>query len=300
MGDLNLDMARKKDETYKRRTLLNEFADATEAPGYEYLTTVATWQSYGRFRDSDDGLAEHRSSVLDHCYVAGVRAASIAVLDDATTDHRPVLLITEPARISGSANAPTAIKRRNFKGIERAALEAALESMWDWSTVHQIRDVNIIHNFVVAGITAALDVVAPLKEIRVKPGGNLYLTRETLAAMKKRDDARGLSNSNYKFLRNRATRLVRHDKMTSNLSMLAESNNSSKVLWKLANSALGKQRPTLPNSLSLPDGTKTVGNASAADTKNEFYKSKVLKLREDIPVAPPAPKPAWPPEAGRV
>jgi hypothetical protein len=201
--------------------------------------------------------------VLDHDFVAGVRAASIAVLADATTDHRPVLLITEPTRISGAANAPTAIKRGNFKGIERAALEAALESTWDWLTVHQIRDVDAIHDFVVAGITAALDVVARLKEIRVKPGGNHYLTRETLADMKKRDDARGLSNSNYKFLLNRATHLVRYDKMTPNLSMLAESNNSSKVLSELVNSALGKQRPTLPNSLSLPDGTKTVGNTAA-------------------------------------
>jgi hypothetical protein len=37
-----------------------------------------------------------------------------------------------------------------------------------------------VHKFVVDGIHAALDVVAPLKEITVKTGSNLYLTRETL------------------------------------------------------------------------------------------------------------------------
>jgi hypothetical protein len=40
-------------------------------------------------------------------------------------------------------------------------------------------DVDDILNFITSGIVSALDIIAPEKEIRVKKGQNLYLTRET-------------------------------------------------------------------------------------------------------------------------
>jgi hypothetical protein len=57
--------------------------------------------------------------------------------------------------------------------------------------VYAIRDVDDILKFITAGIILALNIVAPEKEIRVKKGPNLYLKRETLEAMKKRDAAAG-------------------------------------------------------------------------------------------------------------
>jgi exonuclease III len=66
MGDLNMDTSRREDSKYTRRKLLQEFTAATEAVGYEYMPTGETWTSY-----SEEDV-ERRSSVLDHCYVAGV------------------------------------------------------------------------------------------------------------------------------------------------------------------------------------------------------------------------------------
>jgi hypothetical protein len=84
-------------------------------------------------------------------------------------DHQPLILVIDPARVSGGSNSNTRnIKSCNFKAIRVADLEAALESTWDWSAVHQVLQVNKLHAFVVDSITAALNVVAPLKEIRVK------------------------------------------------------------------------------------------------------------------------------------
>jgi hypothetical protein len=56
------------------------------------------------------------------------------------------------------------LNRRHFKVIRRDALEWAL-SQRDWLTIYAIKDVEEVHKFVVNGIIAALDVVAPLKEI---------------------------------------------------------------------------------------------------------------------------------------
>lgn len=139
-----------------------------------------------------------------------------------------------------------------------ADLEAALKSTWDWDAVHQVLNVERVHDFVIKGITAALDTVAPLREIRVKKGGNLYLSAETLGVIKKRDMARGdpddLSRTRYRDLRNKATRLVRRDKLCSNISTLNKAAGNPRVLWQLANAALGKPKATLPRHLANPDG----------------------------------------------
>jgi hypothetical protein len=81
--------------------------------------------------------------------------------------------------------------------------------------IYAIKDVEEVHKFVVDGIIAALDVVAPVKEIVVKTGSNLYLKRETLEIMKRRDSARA-GTPRFCALRNTANRLVKRDKLASN------------------------------------------------------------------------------------
>jgi hypothetical protein len=93
--------------------------------------------------------------------------------------------------------------------------------------VYAIKDVDDILEYITAGIISALNVVAPEKEIRVKKGPDLYLTRETLEAMKKRDAATG---RRYHSLRNEVSRLVRRDKQDSNLLSLKKASNDPKVL----------------------------------------------------------------------
>jgi hypothetical protein len=124
--------------------------------------------------------------------------------------HCRLILVVDPNWVNGLANVPTILKRVNYKAVMPASLEAVLETTWNWSDVHRIKNVDDIHLFIVSGITAALNVVAPLREIRVKTGSNFYLTRDTLAVMKERDNARG--SEAYRQLKNTAMRMVRQDK----------------------------------------------------------------------------------------
>jgi hypothetical protein len=162
MGDFNLDIGRKDDVKYGKRSLLKEFLAAMSTTGLEYLPTPVTWHSYGRFQDGQ----VQRHSTVDHCYTLGV-SATVRVLPDATTDHQPLLLFVNPARISGNSNSTKTIKSHNFKAIRVGDFESALDRTWNWGDIYRIRDVNEVHSFVLAGITAALDEVEPLKEIRV-------------------------------------------------------------------------------------------------------------------------------------
>jgi hypothetical protein len=154
-------------------------------------------------------------------------------------------------------------------------LEGTLR-LTDWSEVYAMKDVDDILNFITAGIVSALDIIAPEKEIRVKSGPNLYLWRETLEAMRKRDWATG---RRYRNLRNEVSRLVRREKQDSNLLSLKKARNDPKVLWQLADQALGKDRPSLPASITGANGPTTTPK-EAADVMNKYFIDKVDDLRK--------------------
>jgi hypothetical protein len=173
------------------------------------------------------------------------------VLEDSTTDHRPV--VTEIAS-GGAQKSLVQLRRRPFKVIRREALETALESASDWSVIYSIKDVEKVHKLIVNGIVTALDVVAPVKEITVKAGSSLYLLRETIDTMKRRDSARP-GTPRFCVLRNASNHLVKRDKLTSNSETLAKSSSDPRVLWQLANDALGKALASLPPALVNAEGT---------------------------------------------
>jgi hypothetical protein len=115
-------------------------------------------------------------------------------MPDATTDHRPVVT-TVRAGGHGPGTKLVSLKRQNFKAITRGELEGAV-NLTDWSKVYDIRDMDAVLDYITAGIVLALDTVAPEKEKRLKKGPNLYLTWETLEAMRKRDSATSRRYSN--------------------------------------------------------------------------------------------------------
>jgi hypothetical protein len=265
LGDFNLDAHRLKDESYSRQALLRYLVDGTKAAGLQYSLTPPTWKSFGNFANG------HRVSCLDHVYHEGI-VAVVKVLEDTTSDHRPVL-----ARIEASQNINANVQnivRRNYKGIMRGELEAAF-GLWPWDAVHGLENVEDIHAYIVRGITAALDLIAPAKAIKVRKGADLYLSRETLDMMEARDHAP--PGKDYRRLRNVVSSMVKRDRMRTNLEKLRKTNNDPKVLWGLANSALGKPQSSLPASLVV-GGHATVGNAAAAKTMNDFWTGAVPDL----------------------
>jgi hypothetical protein len=289
IGDFNLD-------THKKGKLTEDFLSSTAAMGYVYAPTVATYESYGLH-----GLDRvNHVGCLDHVHTAGIRDRSlcVTVLNDWTTDHRPVLAVINGAR-SILGNDLVKLKRRNFKRITHSELEAALD-LTDWSRVYDHpNDVEEIHKIVVTGITDALDRVAPNREVKVRPTSNLYLAADTLRLMAERDKAKKTNRNGRRFrlLRNRVTAMVQRDRHVSNAAKLSKSNGNPRVLWELANAALGKDRPLLPPSLVKSGSrTKTASDKEAADEMNSFYIDKVDKLRKKTEgTPPPPPPPSWPP-----
>jgi hypothetical protein len=206
-------------------------------------------------------------------YTCGFPHATSKVLEYNTTDHHPVLTTIE----SGVGHKHLIkLNRRHFKAISRDALDSA-PSQRDWLGIYAIKDVEEVHKFVVNGIIAALDLVAPVKEIVVKTGSNLYLTRETLEMMKRRDSARA-GTPRFRALRNAANCLVKRDKLASNAKTRAKASRDPKLLWQLANDLHGKAPPSIPLALVNATGSMTSGKREAAETINLYFIIKVDSL----------------------
>lgn len=290
-GDFNLDSDKKYDTKYRHKTKLGDLLLATDKAGLKYHATPPTWRSYGLHKDRGDPKGAHRESTIDHVYTAGVHA-SVKVLDDASSDHRPIVTHVSANNVASSGKLIT-IRRRNFKKINRQSLEAALLEC-DFSRIYAIGNVDESLEFLETAIVAALDRIAPLREIVVRQGKSLYLERDTLNLMKMRDAAKG---AKFRKLRNRVSVLVERDKQASNERKLAKSKNDPRILWELANAALGKARPSLPNGLNV-DGTMTDGKRAAAEAMNRYYEQKVVILRKGIaPAGGSTSAAAWPPRS---
>jgi hypothetical protein len=123
---------------------------------------------------------------------------------------------------------------------------------------------------------------------------DLYLQDDTLAFMKVRDAAK--AGEFYRKTKNRVSALVKRDKLLSNLKMLRASGNAPRALWEVANNALGRSRPSLPDVVKV-NGIETSGPAEAAEAVNNFYVKKVDKIREKLMGAPPPPTSDWPPKS---
>jgi hypothetical protein len=234
-GDFNVDLDQEEDKGYYMASMLMSLTECTSTAGLETHVTAQKFRSFGNFLPRGDAPSPagdlqrppgdrarpavgcqspagsgpspagdyHRYSRLDHVYTKGLISESV-VLPNSTTDHRPVMTTVRAGSHAPGVVKLVSLKRKKFKAVTRQDLEGAL-NITDWTKVYNIMDVD---EYITAGIFSALDIVAPEKEIRVKKGPHLYLTQETLEAMKKRDAATG---KRYRGLRNEVSRLVRRD-----------------------------------------------------------------------------------------
>ena len=115
-----------------------------------------TWRSHGTFKKGGEDGENRRHACLDHIYASVSVDHDVAVLDDSTTDHRPVLATVRTGQTSEQGT--TKLIRRNYKAIKREDLVRSLDR-WDWSKLYGLSDVEAIHKHIIEGITSALSLI---------------------------------------------------------------------------------------------------------------------------------------------
>jgi hypothetical protein len=174
--DLAMEVAYPATEvTNSAREVTNPAAEVT-SPAKEVANQAAEVNNLAR-----GATAPTHAVHTQHAWTTCTRVASRSRPQEC---WRTALLIITTVASGGSRKLLTKLSRRPFKAIRREALKSALEYARDWSGIYAIKDVEEVHKFITGGIIAALDAVAPVKDIVVKTGSNLYLTRETLRPLR--------------------------------------------------------------------------------------------------------------------
>ena len=264
LGDFNLDTSRTGDPSYARAGLTSSHLATMEELSLPLLgPQEPTFFSYGSFNGS------RRTSVLDHVYGRGI-LADITVLQYAATDHRPVLAsISVPT----SPEPPKWVSKtlRCLKKVNSDHLCLAIEEEIP-KNLYQELDVDTVANMVVTATLRALDKVAPKKVVTVKKTAPLpYLAPDTKAVMVARDRAAAANCSkDYRPLRNKASRLLRRDKLDSVRTAIDRCGGDLKRVWSMADAITG------PRAGGPPD------NLPPAEI-NDFFLRKIVKIRARIP-----------------
>lgn len=280
LGDFNLDTRRKQDSAYSYRRMTVDHLSSMDMAGFVYVGPyTTTYRSYGRFGPD----AAHRESILDHVYSCGISCddMDVQVLSDAFADHFPLLVHLHG--LSREGGGLVTLKRRNFKKLSREAMLHALDEV-ALSEVFDHSDPDKVAEILLREMWAALDKVAPVVEFRTKKRpSRLFLAPDTRQMMKDRDAAALQGNHDlYRALRNRASKLVRRDKLQSARAHIKQLGNNAGKVWAFANECVGRgAKAELPVTMS--NGNTTFeGECELAMALNTFYVEKVQKIRANI------------------
>jgi hypothetical protein len=170
------------------------------------------------------------------------------------------------------------IHRRDISRLKVADLEDALETK-DWSSLYNTSDANEAVTTHLKHVEEALDIVAPVKAIKIRPDKpQISLKRDTLATMASRDKARKAGDRDrFKTLRNTVIKLVKRDKIRGVLSRLKK-NPGPQSAWNEAKAVLGRGR-----GVTLPDCTTNCYPKDTADHQNKFFVDKIARLVSTLP-----------------
>ena len=125
--------------------------------------SVPTWKSFGfhkacKCQNHDCGCPKlQKVSCIDNVYISLKTKASLKVLDDAVTDHYPILVNFNPLNSNlHKKNTYSTIWRRNTAKITPMELESALASV-DWSEIYNTEDPNIVLDIIIKNVNVSLD-----------------------------------------------------------------------------------------------------------------------------------------------
>ena len=277
LGDLNLDHM---NPDHKKKNEARDLLNAIDAATMRHLPTGPTWKSDGfhktcKCTSKCECQKRQRTGTLDNCYLSQSEDATAVVLDDALSDHFPILISLKCKENKKRASKLKTIFRRDIARMLTSDFEAALEEE-DWCPLYEMNDPNMAVTLINNNVVKALDKVAPLKPITFRPDkSKVSLKKDTLEAMAQRDAVRksgGNKHRQFKALRNKVNRLVKRDKIMSVLTRLKK-NPGPQSAWKEAKTILGGGR-----NAKLPERTNNDSSVNTADHQNNFFVNKVAGL----------------------
>ena len=264
-GDLNLDLARKEDGSYYRGALLDRWLGEVSLLGLEWAKTGPTFLSDGLY----DG--NRREATIDHMYSRSHDDFHAETMDDALSDHLPVLATLRDCGLETSGKLKR--RERDWKLMDSEALCLGLLDN-DWADFLNLSSADEAVSVLQNAIIKALNVAVPIREYET-PNYKVRLQPDTRAAIRARNEARKNGALHFKHLRNKALSLVRRDYVVNNVAKIKKGGQAA--AWRIVADACGKGRT---GGLPLPEGC--MNDEEASNQCNQFYIEKIRKLRDNL------------------
>ena len=273
LGDMNLDQKYWEDKKYYLSRLVTKLRSTLASLGLEMAETGITFEAY---REGKNGAI---TSTLDHVYYSSNICLRVSVGEESMSDHFPVTAELKFQSKEKKKCKKKEISVRNIKGMSKDRLEEELLKI-PWGCLAEMEDVDEMVEFYTEHLKKVLDILAPIKKIKLKSKKKLHLSKETCKYIKRRNLARkNKCKEEYKRLRNLCTKLVRRDQ-NETVKLQLDKDSNPKNIWRIANSFIN---PPKTIDVKITRDGQELGHEDTAEEFNVFFLNKVKKIRENVP-----------------
>ena len=146
------------------------------------------------------------------------------------------------------------------------------------------QDPELVANVLISHITAAINIIAPMKTVQIRNNYAPYLTEQTKGEMKNRDANKKKAHisgekkdwDEYKILRNKIKKQQKEEKKQWALDKIKPNLKDSKLLWKTIDDITKRGKQQQITNLNI-NGKKVESKMEMATGLNNFFVEKVKK-----------------------
>ena len=193
------------------------------------------------------------------------RSTHVGVLSDVISDHHPIFLCIEKQQ---SKVEYSKIKGRTYKNYDKEIIQNLISNE-NWNDFYKIVDPTEVWVYIKNIISKHLEILCPIKYIRVRQNSPPWITHDILEAINDRNllfklarsDNSELNIKNARSQGNRVNNLINSSKSTYIKDTLEANRDNPKKFWRILNDTLlkGYNKPT---NVTLSKGYEDYTNAS--------------------------------------
>ena len=283
LGDMNINHCNwtdqslpKTNQSNRLRSLIDALFSRILPHGVSQLVTGPTRHFPGQ-----------KSTGLDHYYTNRPdKLSNVQTQHCGGSDHMLIFAIRYSRAVKSS---PRYVRKRRYKNFDPDQFVAAVQQI-SWLELYLCGDVNLAVQLLSDKITCILDVMAPMRTIQVRTLYAPWLTKETIALMKERDQSQKIAALTrnredwikFKSLRNRVNNRLKYEERHWQRVKLAACGDNTKSVWKNVKGILNWKSSGSPNQLFYK-GLLLTKPQAVADAQNEYFLDKITNIRENLP-----------------
>ena len=228
IGDYNIDFFKRSDNRTKK---LFEFLRINSLKQYITVPTRLT----GFNKSCIDLIV---SNIVENLIVA------CGTLVDVISDHLPIFICIKKQRNTTEFHK---IKGQTYKNYDKTILQSLMRNV-NWETYYNLEDPNDLWNFIKIKIEEFLNIMCPIKYLKIRTDSPPWITQEVIEAINDRNsffrqaklsmDSEHIKRAHS--ARNRANRLILATKGEYIKEILHKYKDDPKKFWRVLNSNLLK------------------------------------------------------------